>query len=87
MVYKHVNDLVPKYIKDMFTYVQDSHSHTTRSSVKDELYLPTGKYKVLYIESFAYSGAKIWNSINPDIPNQQSLNSFKNVYIQEYFSV
>ncbi len=65
-------------MKDMFTYVRDSHSRTTRSS---------GKHKELYIQSFAYSGAKTWNSSDPDIRNQQSLNSFKNAYIKDYFSV
>ncbi len=29
----------------------------------------------------------LWNSINPDIRNQQSLNSFRNAYIKDYFSV
>ncbi len=87
MVYKSVNDLAPNYMKDMFTYVWDSHSRITRSSVKNDLYLPTGKHKELYIGSFAYSGTNIWNSINPDIRNQQSLNSFKNAYIKGYFSV
>ncbi len=87
MVYKSVNDLAPKYMKDMFTYVWDSHSRTTRLSLKNDLYLPTGKHKELYIQSFAYSGAKIWNSINSDICNLQSLNSFKNAYIKDYFSI
>ncbi len=87
MVYKSVKDLAPNYMKDMFTYVWDSHSCTTRYSVKNDFYLPTGKHKELYIESFAYSGANIWNSINPDIRNQQSLNCFKNAYIKDYFSV
>ncbi len=86
MVYKSVNDLPSNYMKDMFTYVRDSHS-CTRLSVKNNLCLPTGKHKELYIQSFAYSGAKIWNSINPDIGNQQNLNSFKNAYIKDYFSV
>ncbi len=63
MIHKSVNDLAPNYMKDMFTYVRDSHSHTTRSSVKNDLYLlPTGKHKELYIQSFAYSGANIWNA-------------------------
>ncbi len=87
MVCKSINDLAPYYMKDMFTYVWDSHSGTTRSSVKNYLYLPTGEHKELYIQRFAYSGANIWNSINPDICNQQSLNSFKNAYIKDYFSV
>ncbi len=63
MVYKSVNDLAPSYMKDIFTYVRDSHSRTTRSSVKNDLYLPTGKHKELYIQSFAHSGTYIWNSI------------------------
>ncbi len=86
MLYKSVNDLTPNYMKDMFTYVRDSHSCTTRSSIKNDLYLPTGKHKELYIQSFAYTGANIWNSINPDIHNQQSLNSFKNACIKDNFS-
>ncbi len=64
MVYKSVDDLLSNYMKDMFAYVWDSHSRTRRSSVKNDLYLPTGKYKELYIQSFANSGAKIWNSVN-----------------------
>ncbi len=80
-------DLAPNYMKDMFTYVRDLHSRTTRSSVKNGLYIPTGKHKELYIQSLAYSGTKIWSCINPDTGNQQSLNSFKKVYIKDYFSV
>ncbi len=76
MVYKNVNDLAPNYMKDMFTYVWDSHSRTTRSSVKNVMYLLTGKHKELYIQNFAFCGAKIWKSIIPNISNQQSLNSF-----------
>ncbi len=57
MIYKSFNDLTPKYMKDMFTYMWDSHSCTTRLSVKNDLYLPTGKHKELYIQSFAYNGA------------------------------
>ncbi len=87
IAYNGVNDLAPNYVKDMFTYVRDSHSRTTRSSVNNDLYLPTGKHKERYIQSFVYSGANIWNSINHDIHNQQSLNSFKNAYIKDYFSV
>ncbi len=74
MVYKSVTNLAPNYMKNMFTYVRDSHSCTTRSS---------GKYKELYIQRFANSGDKIWNSINP----YQNLSSFKTAYIKDYFSV
>ncbi len=73
--------------KICFTYVRDSHSRTTRSSVKNDLYFPTGKHKELYIQSFIINGANICNSINPDIRNQQSLNSFKNTYIKDNFCV
>ncbi len=66
-------------MKNIVSYVRNSHSCTTRTSVKNDLYLPTGKHKEMYIQSFVYSGAKI--------RNQQSLNSFKNAYIKDYFSV
>ncbi len=49
MVYKSVTDLPTNYMKDIFTYVWDSHVRT-RSSVTNDLYLPTGKHKELYIQ-------------------------------------
>ncbi len=39
-------------------------------------------FKALPINS-----AKIWNSINPDIRNQLSLNSVRNAYIKDYFTI
>ncbi len=53
------------------------------------LYVPALNHILIniIIQSFAYSGAKIWNSVNPDIRNQQSLNSFKNAYFKDYFSI
>ncbi len=70
LVYNSVKDLATNTMKDIFTYVWDSHSHTTRF-FKNDLYLPPGiNIKKLYIQSIAYSDAKIWYSINPVIRNQ-----------------
>ncbi len=65
MVYKSVNDLAPNYMKDMFTYVWDSHSHTTRSSVKNDFYtfqlvnIKNGTFKALPMVGLRYGTLSI----------------------------
>ncbi len=51
MIHKSVNDLAPNYMKDMFTYVRDSHSHTTRSSVKNGFSILVDEYNLCFIGS------------------------------------
>ncbi len=80
MAYGSVNDLAPNYMKYMFTDMQDLYSHMKRSSVKNDLNLPTVKNKELYIQSFAYSGAKIWN------PNKEGEASLKKEDMEHYQS-
>ncbi len=59
MMYKSLNGLAPVYMSEMFKYVYVSHSRDTRTSARCNLSLPSGKHKDIYINSFAYSGAKI----------------------------
>ncbi len=66
----------------MFKYVQESHSRNTRTSACNDLSLRRGKHKDIYINSFAYSGAKIWNDIQTNIRNFVSLESFKAAYLK-----
>ncbi len=55
----------------------------TRSSNRQDLYLPGGKHKVLYTDSFVYSGAIIWNNLSPSIRNCSNLNQFKSTYLND----
>ncbi len=57
--FKSINNLAPRYMSDMFTEISKTHCRVTRASNGLDLYLPGGKHKVLYTDSFAYSGAII----------------------------
>ncbi len=37
---------------------------------------------MIYVNSFAYSSVKVWNSILPDVRNCNSLSSFKAGYLK-----
>ncbi len=79
MMYKSLNDLAHVYMSKMFKYVHESHARDTRTSARSNLSLPSGKHKDIYINSFMYSGAKIWNHIPTNIRKSVSLESFKGV--------
>ncbi len=58
----------------------------TRTSARSNLSLPSGKHKDIYINSFVYSGAKIWNDIPTNIRNSVSLKGFKGAYLRKYLN-
>ena len=85
MVYKSLNHLCPEYMTNMFKYVKQVHTRTTRSSSTNDLYLPPGKYKQLYMNTFGYSSVKIWNTLSANIRESTSLKDFKRKYLTNYF--
>ncbi len=86
MVFKSIINLAPRYMSDMFKKISETHCRVTRASNRKDLYLPGGKYKVLYTDSFAYSGVIIWNNLSPRICNCSNCNQFKSTYLNDYFS-
>ena len=86
MVFKSRNKLTPVYMTEMFKTIGETHSRVTRASQREDLYLPGGRHKKLYTDSFAYSGALIWNSLPVNVRNCESLASFKSSYIKNYHS-
>ncbi len=86
MMYKSLNGLAPVYMSEMFKYVHENHSKDTRTAARSDLSLSSGKHKDIYINSFAYSGVKIWNDIPTNIRNSVSLKSFKGAYLRKYFN-
>jgi hypothetical protein len=86
MVYKCINGLAPNYMQDMFKLTRNTSIRQTRSSSRNDLHIPGGKHKEIYMRSFAYSGAKLWNILSQDIRNKSSLNSFKHAYLHNYFN-
>lgn len=81
MMFKVVNGLAPPYLIDMFSKKQSSKTYGLRGSIKD-LQLPkvrTDYYKT----SFAFTGAKLWNSLPNRIKEQETLKSF-NKELEKY---
>ncbi len=86
MMYKSLNGLAPVYMSEMFKYVDERYSRDTRTSARSNLSLPSGKHKDICINSFVYSGAKIWNDMPTNITNSMSLESFNSAYLRKYFN-
>ncbi len=79
-MYKSLNGIAPVYMLEKFKYVHESHSRDTRTSACSDLSLPSEQRKDMYINSFAYSGAKSWYDIPTNIRNSVSPESFKGAY-------
>ena len=84
MVYKSLNDQGLEYMTNTFRIVRQVHSRTTRSSSANDLYLPPGNHKQIYIKTFG-KRVKIWNSLSLNIRESVSLNCFKSTYLKNYF--
>ena len=83
MMYKSLNGLAPSYMKDMFTFNNEIHSHHLRSISSDNLYLQRGRTEV-HKKRFSYIGAKVWNELPDYAKVASSLNKFKNI-LKEVF--
>ncbi len=85
LVYKCRNGLVPQYLAETFSNVNDKHEHHTRAQTRQNLTLVKPKNDQLK-RSFKYSGALNWNNLNPVIRNATSLNIFKSAYLKSHFN-
>ncbi|MCU7800562.1 MAG: reverse transcriptase family protein [gamma proteobacterium symbiont of Lucinoma myriamae] len=76
MIYKALNNQTPEYISELFIKTSDAHCRNLRSADNEMLRIP--KSRTAYLEnSFAISGAKLWNTIPLSIRSLCSLNTFK----------
>ena len=64
MLYKIVNGLAPSYIADMFSSQYGSQVYNLRNSTLN-FEIPNARTE-LYRNSFAFTGAKIWNELPED---------------------
>ena len=74
MMHKSINKLVPDYLADMFKLPSQVHNRQTRSSGAVAIplcRLSTGQ------RSFAFRGAKLWNSLNDNINSLKCLKNFR----------
>ena len=75
MMFKIVNGLAPPYMREMFHSHIGSDSYSLRCSAKN-FQLPKVRTDV-YKTSFAYTGAKLWNSLPDSLKEEHSLIRFK----------
>ena len=74
-LYKIVNDLAPSYMAGMFTSQYGSQVYSLRNSTFN-FEIPNARTEP-YRNSFAFTGAKIWNALPEDFKTAPSLNAFK----------
>ena len=75
LVFKSLNNLLPSYIQENITLVENS-NYYLRSSEKSELQFPRPKTNFMK-QTFHYSGAQIWNNLPNEIKTSKSLSLFK----------
>ena len=73
-MYNYNNNLLPHTFDSMFPKNQSFHKYPTRQS--DEFHLPLLR-TLLAQNTFIYTGPKFWNSIEKEIKDAPSVNSFK----------
>ena len=80
MVFKFLNDLVPKYLANIFVPRSHIHTRTTRSC--NLLHIP--RCRLSYGQrSFTYSGYKLWNFISNYLKAADCVNSFRRGLLQK----
>ena len=78
IMYQHKHKMIPDHFTDYFCNTTKNHSHYTRHSSKDTVYL--ARYTSSRTQkSIKYVGAKVWNDIPLDI-KRSSYVSFKKSY-------
>ena len=73
-MYNYNNNTLPSVFNRMFPKNQSFHSYPTRQS--NEFHLPLLR-TLLAKNTFIYTGPQFWNSLDDDIKNSSTLNSFK----------
>ena len=83
MVFKCLNDLVPKYLANIFVPRSHIHTRTTRSC--NLLHIP--RCRLSYGQrSFKYRRCKLWNRVPNDLKAADSVNSFRRRLAQKLLS-
>ena len=76
LIYKTMKNLTPKYLREKFIL--------NKSRNKSKIFIPRPRTD-LYMSSFTYSGAKLWNELSDELKNYNSLSSFKKAFSKHLF--
>ena len=83
LVFKCLNNLVPKYLTPYFSRNADLHDHGTRR--RNDLHPPKPKRNMGNI-TFKYAGAIYFNSLPNYVKSATPVNSFKKM-LTDYFTL
>ena len=88
--YECQNNIVQLYFVNFFTQTTDVHSYNTRSAARGDFFILQKNTLQYGLRSIRFNGAKIWNSIPPEISDASSVRTFKNnlknLYFDSYIS-
>ena len=85
-MFKCLNNIVPEYNSDSFTFLSDIHQHFTRNSTNGGFLIPKPRTE-LYKQSLYFAGPSVWNNLHPALRMEQTLQSFKYKYKQIYKNI
>ena len=90
-VYQWYHKLSPACFANYFNPVSSIHSHNTRQSQVDNLFVKSVHTMQYGIGSLSYTGPKLWNSLSLDVKKIKSFSSFrchiKNSMIDGYITI
>merc|ERR1712030_201650 len=84
-VYKALNNLTPTYITNLIKPFNSVHKLNTRGADQKIVKIPMVTTNA-GMRTFAFIGAKEWNSLPKDIRNASSISSFKKKYLNAKFN-
>ena len=85
LMYKCMNNAAPQYLSDNIVLVSEVTDRDTRSSQSHNIYVPKpniDKFK----ESLQYRGGMIWNGLDENLKNADSIHIFKRRYKDLYWA-
>ena len=76
MMFKIVNGMTPRYLKDIFSARPGASVYNLRTS-QDDIAIPRARTDY-YRKSFAFTGGKIWNALPNNMKSELSFETFRN---------
>ena len=75
-VFRWKNKLLPACFSNYYDFLSDTHSHQTRQSSNDNIFLTHKRSDQFGKRSIKYSGALLWNLVPYEIKSSSSLSIF-----------
>ena len=85
LTFKVLHNMAPEYL-NVFKYVNEVNTRVTRQSLdRTLLFIPRARTEY-FKRSFVLSCSSLWNNLSFDLRNCTTIESFKKMYLEEYFN-